>query len=299
MKRGNDGGRIGMWAAGILLLMAMTMMVWGQSPVAVRGPQDGTRAVISGAASGTAAAEAMSAKAALMTTSQTLEGRQVWGYGTGTAEASQKGIRGGTVGRGGSGTGGSGSDGQWVQSNSGLVWVTGVGSFFAATYSDGMSVHSGGVGVTLRPTNGAGVSGELEEGVVNYRGAFAGTDVGQYATATTSEGMMKVENENSPRVYTWEVTTEGVAQVVVEGGSIQFLDGQGKGIELSAPQVRGAAEQELSGVAHWGLGAADANGKRQLSLEVSSGQSYPLTIAHNWSVVQSMPVTSAQKGPRS
>ncbi|MDD5544892.1 MAG: hypothetical protein PHX83_17125, partial [Acidobacteriia bacterium] len=42
-----------------------------------------------------------------------------------------------------------------------------------------------------------------------------------------------------------------------------------------------------------------ANGKRQLSLEVSSGQSYPLTIAHNWSVVQSMPVTSAQKGPRS
>ncbi|MDX6385578.1 MAG: hypothetical protein QOK48_3151, partial [Blastocatellia bacterium] len=158
-------------------------------------------------------------------------------------------------------------------------------AFFPNQFSEPFVVEGARISVVVRPLEALPAQASIENGKVVYRDAYRETDSLNAVSAGRSEEFLYLRSPNAPRRFEYELSDiSGVKEINLENGAIRFKSEAGAGLQIEAPWLVDVSGKRREDVVRWELGAADANGKRRLSLVVEDNAelSYPLVIDPSW-----------------
>jgi Galactose oxidase, central domain len=157
--------------------------------------------------------------------------------------------------------------------------------FLPRNYSDPTVVEQGTVWVEVQPLGAQLAKAERQGKTLVYKNAYPNTDSLQVAKAGRSEEFLYLRNKTAPTVFDYQVRVGKGIQVRLEGGSVAFVDSQGKGVRIERPWLVDSNGQRSESAIHWQV----LEGGKHLRLVVEpQGLRYPLVVDPSWATTGSM-----------
>jgi hypothetical protein len=157
--------------------------------------------------------------------------------------------------------------------------------FLPRNYNDPTVVDQGTVRVEVQPLGAQLAKAERQGKTLVYKNAYPNTDSLQVVKSGRSEEFLYLRNKTAPTVFHYQVRVGKGVQVRSQGGSVAFVDNQGKGVRIERPWLVDSNGQRSESAVHWQILA----GGRLLRLVVEpQGLRYPLVVDPSWTTTGSM-----------
>jgi WD40 repeat protein len=152
-------------------------------------------------------------------------------------------------------------------------------------YNGSTFVEKGNVQVEVKPLGARSAKAEQQGKTLVYKNAYPSTDSLQVMKSGRSEEFLYLRNKTAPRAFDYQVHVGKGVNLRSEGGSIAFVDSQGKGIRIERPWLVDSNGQRSESAVHWQI----LEGGKRLQLVVDpQGLRFPLVVDPTWTVTGSM-----------
>jgi N-acetylneuraminic acid mutarotase len=158
-------------------------------------------------------------------------------------------------------------------------------------YNGSTFVQQGDVQVEVKPLGAQSARAERQGKTLVHKNAYPSTDSLQVMKSGRSEEFLYLHNKTAPTVFDYQVHLGKGVNLHAEGGSIAFVDSQGRGVRIERPWLVDSNGQRSESAVHWQV----LEGGKRLRLVVEPhGLRFPLVIDPTWTTTDSM-ITDRQQ----